>query len=317
LESERSRASTYFRLVLAVLGCGLLAYIVESVGARALYDTLRPAVAWLPLLCAVEAVRIAFEALASRFAFGSLAPKIPTSTLYRAHVIGQSLGALAPAPRVVNETIKVGLLAPFVGATAATAVGVVNQAATLIAGGLFSIPCGIAMVLLGGDRIWLWGAGIHAVWLVSTGLGLRAISRSDKIANWLARKLPRFSDRILAFRNHGDEVGFFAAGPALSMMCGRACQALQYGIAAHAVGIHVGFLGALAAEGVNLIATAIGVFIPGGVGTTDGAFTLAAGLLSTTVMRTTALALLMRGLQIVWLPIGSAAALIRAPKPIE
>jgi len=314
LDSQQSRASTYFRLVLAILGCGLLAIIVQRVGARAIYDTLRPAVRWMPLLCAVEAVRIAFEALASRFAFGSVASKIPTATLYRAHVIGQSLGALAPAPRVINETIKIGLLAPFVGAGAATAVGVVNQAATLIAGGLFSIPCGVAMWVLGGDRIWLWGACIHVVWLVSSGLGLRAISRSDKIANWIARKVPRFSDRIHAFRNHGDEVGFFAAGPVIAMMCGRACQTLQYGIAAHAVGIDVGALGALAAEGVNLIATAIGVFIPGGVGTTDGAFVLAAKLLSTTVMRATALALLMRCLQIVWLPIGSAAALIGAPK---
>jgi hypothetical protein len=292
----------------------VLVVIVERVGPRAIYDTLRPAVRWLPLLCAVEAVRIAFETLASRFSFGSLATRIPTATLYRAHVIGQSLGALAPAPRVVNETIKVGLLAPFVGATAATAVGVVNQAATLIAGGLFSIPCGVAMVLLGGGKIWLLGASIHAVWLVSSGLGLRAISRSDRIANWLARKLPRFSERILAFRNHGDEVGFFAAGPTIAMMCGRACQALQYGIAAHAVGIDVGVLGAMAAEGVNLIATALGVFIPGGVGTTDGAFTLAASLLSTTVVRASALALLMRCLQIVWVPIGSVAALIGAPK---
>src|SRR5439155_7722748 len=114
---------------------------------------------------------------------------------------------------------------------------------------------------------------------------------------------PRFSDRILAFRNHGDEVGFFAAGPTIAMMCGRGCQALQYGIAAHAVGIRIGVLGAMAAEGVNLIATAIGVFIPGGVGATDGAFTLAAGLLKTTVTHTTALALLMRCLQIVWVPI--------------
>ena len=314
MESGQTRASTYFRLVLAALGCVLLAIIVERVGARAIYDALRPAVRWLPLLCAVEAVRIACETVASRLAFGSLAPRIPTWTLYRAHVSGQSLGALAPAPRVINETIKIGLLAPFVGATAATAVGVVNQAATLIAGGLFSIPCGVAMFLLGGDRIWLWGAGIHAVWLVTSGVGLRAISRSDRVAGWLARKLPRFSDRILAFRAHGDEVGFFAAGPTIAMMCGRACQTVEYGIAAYAVGIHAGVLGALAAEGVNLIATAIGVFIPGGVGTTDGAFTLAAGLLSTTVTRTTALALLMRCLQIVWVPIGSAAALIGAPK---
>ena len=289
---DTARIVTVLRILLGVGGLVALVLIVRNVGTDAVFDTLRPALAYLPLLCILELCRMGCEAVGAYLAFGASAALIPRGTLFRANVIGQSIANLAPAPRVVNETIK----------------------ATLIAGGLFSIPCGLAMWVLGGDRIWLWGAGIHVVWLVSSGLGLRAISRSDKIANWIARKLPRFSDRIHAFRNHGDEVGFFAAGPVISMMCGRACQALQYGIAAHAVGIDVGALGALAAEGVNLIATAIGVFIPGGVGTTDGAFVLAAKLLSTTVMRATALALLMRCLQIVWLPIGSAAALIGAPK---
>ena len=43
----------------------MLVVIVQRVGARAIYDTLRPAVRWLPLLCAVEAVRIACETLAT------------------------------------------------------------------------------------------------------------------------------------------------------------------------------------------------------------------------------------------------------------
>jgi uncharacterized membrane protein YbhN (UPF0104 family) len=53
------------------------------------------------------------------------------------------------------------------------------------------------------------------------------------------------------------------------------------------------------------------VLVPGGLGTTDGAFTLAADLLATTGARATSLALLMRCVQILWVPIGSAAALLR------
>ena len=292
----------------------MLAVIVERVGAQAIFATLRPAVRWLPLLCVVEAARIGCDALASRLGFGTLATRIPLPTLYRAHVIGQSLGALAPAPRVVNETIKIGLLAPYVGAAAATSVGFINQAATLIAGGLFSIPCGAAMFALGGGTMWLWAAALHAVVLVSSGLGLRAVTRADAPGRWLARKIPRLAARAAAFREHTSEIGFFAAAPTAALVLGRCCQAIQYGIAARAVGIDVGVLGAMAAEGVNLIATAVGVAVPGGLGTTDGAFTLAAGLLSTTVARATALALLMRCLQVLWVPIGSIAALLGTAK---
>ncbi len=287
-----------------------LAVIVKSVGAHAVIATLGPALRWLPVLCAIELARMACDTLASTLAFGPLASRIPRLTLFRAHVIGQSLSALAPAPRVVNESIKIGLVAPYVGAAAATSVGFINQAATLFAAGLFSIPCGIAMYTLGGGTLWVWAATAHATVLVSSGLVVRAVTRADALGRWLEKKFPRFAGRAAAFREHTSGTGLFVVGPTAALLLGRACQAAQYGLAAHAVGIRVGVLGALATEGVNLIATAVGVFVPGGLGTTDGAFTLAAGLLTTTVARTTALALLMRCMQIVWVPVGSLLALV-------
>lgn len=310
MTEKPSRALVWFRIALAVAGVVVVVVIVERIGWRPIVATLRPAVRWLPLLCIVEAVRIACDTLASRLGFGTLAPRIPLTTLYRAHVIGQSLGALAPAPRVVNESIKVGLLAPYVGAAAATSVGFINQAATLIAGGLFSIPCGLAMFALGGGRWWLWAAAIHGVVLMTAGLVLRAVTRADGPARWIGKRFPKLAARVEAFRQHNSEFGFFAAGPVGALVLGRCCQVLQYAIAARAVGIHVGVRGAFAAEGVSLIANAIGVVVPGGLGTTDGAFTLASGLLSTTVTRAMALTLLMRSLQILWVPIGSIAALM-------
>jgi hypothetical protein len=305
-----SRVAIWFRLVLAALGLVLLVEIVRHVGVDAIIEALRPAVRWLPVLCALELVRMACETLASRSAFGSLAPRIPIGTLFRAHVIGQSLGSLAPAPRVVNETIKIGLLAPYVGGPAATAVGFINQAATLIAVGLSSIPCGLAILALEGASTWFWACVIHAVVLVASGLALQAVTRADAPGRWLAKRFPSLATRAEAFRDHASETGLWAIGPTSAMMLGRAFQTLQFGIAARAVGIDAGLLGSLAAQGVALVAAAVGVFVPAGLGTTDGAFTLAATMLATTVARATALGLLIRCMQIIWVPIGTIVALV-------
>ena len=312
-----SRAMTGFRLALGIAGLALIVGIVHHVGLDSILATLRPALKWVPVLCALELGRMACETLASWLAYGSLASRIPGATLFRAHVIGQSLGGLAPAPRVVNEAIKIGFLAPYVGAEAATSVGFINQAATLIAVGLFSIPCGAAILALGGASIWFWASALHAVVLVSNGLGLRAITRADSVGRWLVGKFPKLADRADAFRAHTSETGLWAAGPTSALMLGRLVQVAQFAVAAHAVGIDAGVLNAMAAQGVNLIAAAVGVLVPGGFGTTDGAFTLAANLLGTTVARATSLALLMRCMQFAWVPIGSLLAIVGPRAPIR
>ena len=307
-----SRGALAFRIGLAVVGLIAVAAIVHHVGARAILDTLRPALLWLPVLCALELVRMACETLASHVAFGSVAPRIPRATLFRAHVVGISLGALAPAPRVVNEGIKVGLLAPHVGAAAATSVGFINQAATLISVGLFSIPCGLAILALGGASVWFWASLVHALVLVTTGLALQAVTRADAPGRWLVGRFPQLAARAAAFRDHASETGLWALGPVAAMMLGRCVQVVQYGVAARAVGIDAGVLRAMAATGVNLLAAAVGVLVPGGLGATDGAFTLAADMLSTSVARATSLALLMRCMAMVWVGLGAGVAVLGA-----
>jgi len=265
---------------------------------------------WLPLICGLEILRIVFETAASLWALGSLARRIPMSTLFRAHLLGHGIGNLAPAPRAVNETIKATLVAPFVGAAAATAAGFINQAATLIAVGLLSLPCGAAIFVLTGPSPWFWVSMVHAVVVVGSGLGLQTVIRARGPGRWLARRIPSLDARATAFRAHSLETGLWARGPVAGLLLSRCIQTLQYAIAAYALGIDIGFLRALAAEGVQLVAAAVGVFVPGGVGTQDGAFTLAAELLGTTVARATSLALLMRCDQLVWLFVASAVALV-------
>jgi Lysylphosphatidylglycerol synthase TM region len=311
----RRSAFPAFRIILGVLGLVVLVALVRHVGAGPIAETLRGAIAWLPLLCLLELVRIACETAASYLAFGALAVRIPRATLLRAHVLGHSLGTVAPAPTVVSETIKATLVAPYVGVGAATSVGFINQAATLISVGLFSIPCGAAILVMGGASLWFWACLLHAIVLVGCGVGLQAVTRADGPGRWLVTKLPSLADRAAAFRDHASGVGLFALGPTSALLLGRGFQVLQLAIAARAVGIAAGPLSAMAAEGVNLLAAAVGVLVPGGLGTTDGAFTLAAGMLQTSEAKAMSLALLVRCTQLLWVLIASLMALLAPRRP--
>jgi uncharacterized membrane protein YbhN (UPF0104 family) len=316
MESEPRRSEfPAFRITLGALGLFVLVALVRHVGAGPIAETLRGAVRWLPLLCLLELVRIACETAASYLAFGALAARIPLATLLRAHVLGHSLGTIAPAPTVVSEAIKATLVTPYVGVGAATSVGFINQAATLISVGLFSIPCGAAVLAMGGASLWFWACLLHATVLVSSGIGLQAVARADGPGRWLVWKFPSLAVRAAAFRGHARAGGLFAMGPTSAMLLGRGFQALQFAIAARAVGIATDPLSAMAAQGVNLLAAAVGVLVPGGLGTTDGAFTLAAGMLKTSEAKAMSLALLVRCTQLLWVLIASLMALLAPRRP--
>lgn len=306
--SSRSwmRAGFWARIALGVVGLGVVVWMIVSVGPDKVVASVGPALPWVPLICLLEMGRMAAETLAARIAFGSRASLVPLAALFRANVIGQSIANVAPAPRVVNETIKASLLAPHAGVPTVTSVGLTIQAATLTSVGLFSLPCGLAIYLRNNQPIWVWAALIHAFVLVGTGIALRAMTVSRRFSSWLAKRFPRWAPGASMFSDHASETGLWAAGPTLALMGNRACQMGQIAVAAHAVGVDVDVLSALAAEGVNLIAAAVGVMVPGGFGTTDGAFTLAADLLRATALQATSMALLLRCAQIVWLAVGSA-----------
>jgi hypothetical protein len=298
-----------FRTALGVAGLVVLVLLVRHVGEEVILRTLRIALAWLPVLCLLELFLMASETAASYVAFGALAHRIPLSALFRAHVLGHSIAAVAPAPTVVRETIKATLLTPYVGVAPATSVAFISQAATLVSVGLFSIPCGAAILALGGVSIWFWACAVHAVILVACGVGLLVAARASGIQRLLMKRSPRLSCQAAAFREHTRGAGLVAAGPSSALFVGRCFQALQFGLASRAVGIDTTFLRAMAAQGVNLVASAVGVLVPAGIGMTEGAFALAANLLETSLARATALALLMRSMQLVWILIGSLVAL--------
>ncbi|MFO0549878.1 MAG: lysylphosphatidylglycerol synthase transmembrane domain-containing protein [Polyangiaceae bacterium] len=314
-ESSRGSWLGWLRIALGVVGLGVLVGLVRSVGYRVVLTTIASAARWIPVLFALELARIGCETVGARLALGSVGSRVPWRTLFRANLIGQSIANFAPAPRVVNETIKATIVAPYVGLPAATSVGFTIQAATLVSVGLFTLPCALAIYLRVGVSVWFWAALIHTVVLVATGLALRATTRAHGPGRWLAKKLPRFAAGASSFSEHAREVPLLAVGPTLALTGNRAFQSVQLGVAAAAVGIQAGALEALAAQGVNLVAAAVFVLVPGGLGTTDGAFSLGRDLMGATLAQATSMALLLRCSQIVTLLVGSVAALVNdAPR---
>ncbi|MFO0612150.1 MAG: lysylphosphatidylglycerol synthase transmembrane domain-containing protein [Polyangiaceae bacterium] len=318
---EKQGIGRWVRLGFGVAGLIGLGALVASVGPRVILDTLEPALAWVPLIGALELGRIGSETLATWIALGEERSKIPRIALFRATLVGHAIANLAPAPRVVNETIKGTVVAPHVGVAAATSAGITMQAATLSCVGLFSIPCGIAIHLLGGASVWFWASMIHATSMIATGVAIRAVARAKGLGRWLAKRFPRLGSTPTDVSEHNARSSVWGFGPTLALFGNRTTQVIQLAIAAHAVGIDTNFARALAAQGVNLVAAAVGVMVPGGFGTTDTAFTLAAELLGTTVVKATAMALLMRCIQFIWLFIGSVFMMIerrrRAAPPTE
>jgi len=305
-----SALGIWLRAGLGVAGlCGLV-FLVSTAGAAAVYAAMREAIVWLPLLIALELGRIVCESLACYLAFGPLAHRIPRATLFRANLIGLAMSHFAPAPRLVNETVKASLIAPYSGVPAAAAVGFTLQAATLVSVGLFSLPCALAIYVLDGASVWFWAVLIHCVVLVTTGIVLRAATRADGPGRWLAKKFPRISPGTASFSEHARTVSLWAPGPTAALTGNRLFQVLELAVAAHAVGIDAGVAHAFAVQGVNLVASAVGVLVPGGLGTTDGAFALSAEMLGTTIDRATSLALLIRCNQLVWLLIGSVTLFV-------
>lgn len=305
----------WFRTALGVAGLIVVVAIVHYVGPQLLMRTLRRAIVWLPALCFLEMFRIASETASSYIAFGRLAGRIPRGVLFRAHVLGHSVAAFAPAPTVVREAIKATLLTPYVGAAPTTSVAFINQAATFISVGLVSIPCGAAIFALGGASLWFWACGAHAVILVACGVGLQTVIRGDALGRLLLRAFPRLGFRVAEFQEHANETGLFALGPTSALFVGRIFQLIQFWLAANAVGIRAGVVRAMAAQGVNLVAAAVGVLVPAGLGTTDGAFALAARMLETSLASSVSLALLMRCTDLVWILIAVLVAFFERPRP--
>jgi hypothetical protein len=294
----------YARVLLAVVGIGLLVSIVRHTGPELILSLVREALPWMPLVLALEGARIGCDAIASRIVLGAAARGVGALRLMLAHVVGHGVMNVMPGGRSASEIAKGALLHRELGAGTAAALGTTNQANVLISSGLFSLPCALAASMVSTDRTLVLAMLIHSGVLFAAGLGMRVLQTSARVERFVGNRFPKWSAPLARFHAASRDVALVSPGPVAMMMLGRGMQTLQFALLAYAVGLHVDPIVALAVQGTNLVAAAVGVLVPGQIGSSEGVFMLAANALGTTEARATSVALLAHASSITWAAAG-------------
>ncbi|MGK3981455.1 lysylphosphatidylglycerol synthase domain-containing protein [Sorangium sp. So ce136] len=312
--ARRARRRALLHAALGAFGLAALAALIRHVGAAEMLEAVTRAAPFLPILVALEAARVGCETLAT----GALCPRrsVPPAELLRIHVVSYPVMALMPAGRAAGEAVKAALLSPYVGAPRAAAIATANQSLALLSAAPLSLLAALAIWHIGGGVSALaLGVLAHAALLVASGLGVAFAARQRAAFAWLARRFASAGHAAAAFQEAVRERPPVPARPFAACVAGRAIQAAQYAVLLAAVGAASGPVRALAAYGVGAVGTALGDLIPGQVGATDGAFTLAAPLLGLTAGSAIAISVLVHLLQAAFALAGIATTLAWRRRP--
>ena len=292
------------RVLLALAGIAILVSAIRHAGPETILTLTLSALPWMPLVLALEGARIGCDAVSSRLVLGDAAAGIGAARLMLAHVVGHGVMNVMPGGRSASEIAKGALLHKDIGTGTAAALGTTNQANVLLSSALFSLPCALAASTVSSDWTLVLAIVIHAVVLLASGIGMRVLATSQRVEQLVTRRFPAWTMTLARFHTASRDVPLLSPAPIAMMMGGRAIQTLQYAVIAHAVGLDVDPIIALAVQGTNLVAAAIGVLVPGQIGSSEGVFMLAATALGTTEARATSVALIAHTSAIAWAIVG-------------
>lgn len=292
------RASVLVGAVIALI------VVVRAVGTGEVMALLAQAAWLLPLAALLELGRIALDGVATRMALGSRGALVPLRTLIAAHLVAHGVMNVMPAGRGASEAAKATLLAPYLGAPAAIAMGTTNQANVLLSSALFSLPCALAAHLALHSNELTLAIVIHFAVLFASGAGLRFLQRFPRALHFVERHFARWAGGARRFVEASRETPLLSAGPIAAMSLGRLLQTAEYAVLAYAVGLPIGPLGALAVQGLNLVAAAVGVLVPGQMGSSEAIFAIAADAIGSTAAQAVSIALLAHAVSLAFAAVG-------------
>lgn len=303
------------RLLVLVGAIVALVLVVRTVGTDEVIAAVVRAAPLLPLAALLEALRIALDGVATKLALGGRGRAVPLSMLIASHLVAHGVMNVMPAGRASSEVAKGSMLARYLGAPAAIAMGTTNQANVLLSSALFSLPCALAAHVALGDTALTLAIVAHFVVLFVAGGGLRVLQTRPIALAWIERTFPSRAEAARAFVSASRQTPLLSAAPITAMALGRLCQTAEYAVLAHAVGVPVDALRALAVQGVNLVAAAVGVMVPGQVGSAEAVFALAAQALGTTGAEAVSIALLAHTVSLGYAALGLAVLAVWVSLP--
>jgi hypothetical protein len=258
----------YFRLVVLLLGVGVMVLLVRRVGAAAVVGALVAAGPYVPLLVALEATWLGMDVLVLRALLGRRAGEVPWSTWAHSAVTVYPVTILFPAGRASAEATRAALLAPHLGAAATGLAAIQIQGVSLLSTALISaVGLGVIVATLGLGHRLAAAVGVSALITGTIGALLLFGSRTRR-TRALLRRVTRRADLELAVADP-------SARPLFAVAWSFAARGVQAALFTFALLATTGALSArrgLIAQSIAIAGATFGDLVPQQAGVIEGAF---------------------------------------------
>ena len=322
----QSLIQTSFRFFAALLGLGLLGYLVFRTGPGVVWKQLQ-AVGWgLALIIILGGFSQFIKTCAWRQAFTCDISQLSWPRSFVAQLISDGMGQFGVAGKVLGEGMRISLLGSTVPVSSGLSAGAID-------GGLHSFSAvlvtvvGISAILMLGpvSDSWRVYAVLLIVVLVSVvilasvavasrwrlmGNAIRGIGRLPRLQKWVSDKQPivdSAEDNLLSF--HDEAPAAFWATLVLNIMW-HMLAVLEVYIILRFMGAGFTVGGAFIVESLTKVINLVGALNPGNFGTYEGGSMLIAKMFGVTSTIGLTLALCRRARTVFWAGVGAMCMIV-------
>ncbi len=298
------------RLALATLGLCGVAILIHRASGQSVLAALTAAAVYFPIVVVLEGAMLACEALALWLLYGDARHQLRPAVMARAALVAYPMMVLLPMGRAAAEAMRAGLLAPYTSSARAAAAATRMQGISLVANAAISLPCALAALLLLGPSVLPAAIAANGCAVFFLGASVLYGGRRAGLGAWLGRLFKRVGKSGSQFDQHLREGATIPPRAVLGAFASRVLQFTQYMVLLRAVGGQLGLVRGLTAQGIHLVGSAMGDFIPGHLGVTEASYSIWSSALSLSAGTALAIALLAHLSQACWATLGSVAALV-------
>ena len=322
----RSLLQVSLRFFAALLGLGLLSYLVFRTGPVVVWKQLQT-VGWgLALILILGGFSQFIKTCAWRQAFTCDISQLSWSRSFVAQLISDAIGQFGVAGKVLGEGTRISLLRRAVPISNALSAGAIDGALHGFSAVVVTV-LGISAILMIGPVSVMWRvyAALLIAVLVSAmilaavslrnrwqlvGHATRAIGRLPRLHTWVSDKQPIIDsaeDNLLSFRDEAP-AAFWAT--LIFNLLWHMLAVLEVYIILRFMGAGFTVGGAFIVESLTKVINLVGAFNPGNFGTYEGGSMLIAKMFGVTSTTGLTLALCRRARTVFWAGVGAMCMIV-------
>jgi hypothetical protein len=309
------------RFLVALLGLGLLAYLVFRTGPAVVWKQVHT-VGWgLGVIIILGGFSQFIKTCAWRQTFTCDISGLSWSRSFGSQLVSDAIGQVGVAGKLLGEGLRISLLRSTVPLANGVSAGAIDGALHTLTAVVISIT-GIIATLLLGHLSGTWR--VYALLLVTVlaaavilaavavvrrwplaGNASRAIGRLPQLQNWISGKQPIIDSaehNLLIFYDKAPAA--FWASLLLNLLW-HLLAALEVYIVLRFMGAEIAPVGAFVVEGLTKVVNLVGAFSPGNLGTYEGGNMLIAKIFGVSGTAGLTLALCRRVRAVFWAAVGA------------